>query len=306
MDVIENWNLLNARMQSENPQMISKLLQVHMGAFDDLRKSGHLLKVGEKKVSEIAPLISPEERLELIAQIGSSLVNITGDMFSKTMKIKLADSFPNCIFIFIAAVLENLDGSLNVAFPDKKMKCTCVYDTAAGKDDPLGKILPSLAEIFPWTEIVLQQNIIKPSPATKRTAIPQANAKTVFVAESVARIDTMRTGFTGKLIKGSICSKRDALTVTDGSGNVLCNEGIVLAIFADGHEIQKAEAGERIDEMCVAVEIPNGSYQGILLVGGYNHPSKEENSIQTDETRNNEHGKHQNIISKLFSKFKNN
>ena len=306
MDVIENWNLLNERMQSENPQMISKLLQVHMGAFDDLRKSGHLLNIGGKKVSEIAPLISPEERLELIAQIGSSLVNITGDMFTKTMKIKLADNFPNCIYILIAAILENLEGAINVILQDKKMIIQCVYDTIDGNNDPLGKILPSLAEIFTWVEIVPQPNTIKPAPAPKRPVITRENAKTVFVAESVARIDTMRTGFTGKLIKGSICSKRDALTVTDGSGNVLCNEGIVLAIFADGHEIQKVEAGERIDEMCVAVEIPNGSYQGILLVGGYNQPQKEENSVQSNATKEAAQEKQKNIISKLFSQFKNN
>ena len=43
---------------------------------------------------------------------------------------------------------------------------------------------------------------------------------------------------------------------------------MVLSIFANGGELDKAEEKQHIDEMCLAVEIPGGSYSGIFLVDG--------------------------------------
>lgn len=46
MDIIENWDLLNGRMKEEKPEMISKLLPIHMRMFNDLRNNRFSLKLG--------------------------------------------------------------------------------------------------------------------------------------------------------------------------------------------------------------------------------------------------------------------
>lgn len=267
MDIIENWNLLNERMKQENPELISSLFRIHMGAFDDLRKSGHLLKVNEKPVSKLAPIIQPQQRLELAGKIGRSLMEAQGDLFNKKFVIELADDFPNCIFIALAAIVENLEGSLNELYPDRKMSVVCEYDTIPGNGDPLGKILPLIEKCYSWVTVSTEVRQSTPPRAEAPRLIPKDKTTLIFVAHKVTKVDTMRTVFGGRLRRGEI-QKGDVLNVVDGSGRVICHEGIVLSIYVKGNKVNKVEVGEYVDEMCLSVEIPSGDYSGLLLVDG--------------------------------------
>jgi hypothetical protein len=167
MDIIENWNLLNERMKDKDPELIQSLFQIHMGAFDDLRKSGHLLNVNGKPVSALASTLQPQQRLELAGNIGQSLIHLQGefDLFNRRFSVQLADCYPNCIFIALAAILENLDGALNVRFPDKKMTVVCAYDTTSGNHDPLGQALPLIEKCYPWVIVSTEVHTSAPSAA---------------------------------------------------------------------------------------------------------------------------------------------
>lgn len=286
MDIIGNWNLLNSRMKEENNEMLSALMQVHMESFNDLRRSGHLLSMGEKKISEIAPTISPEERLQLIGAIGNSLVKRNqNNLFSWTMNIDLADAFPNCIFIAIAAILENLEGGINLILKDKKMVTTCIYTTTEGADDPLGKLLPLLAKAYSWVDLVCKKNTVKATEpqASQYADIQKAHA--VIKVESVTKVDVMRTAFSGVVARGEI-KTGDVLIVTDGNGQILCHEGVVLLLVADKHPVSEVKEQQRIDEMLVAVEIPKGTYNGLLLIDGKVN-SKNKMEDEKTETANN-------------------
>lgn len=267
MNIIENWNLLNERINGKDSKLTVSLLQIHMGAFDDLRKCGHMVEVDGKPVSELAPIISPQQRLELAGRIGRDLIQVKGDLFDTGFVIRMADAFPNCIFIALAALIENTSSEFNVMFSDKKMKVTCEYETAEGKDDPLGKILPKLEDCYSWISLSTEARQTEaPVPQSPRY-IPEAMTNLVFTADMCAKIDTMRTAFGGTVQRGSI-RKGDVLNVVDGYGKVLCHEGMVLAIYIGGKEVQQAEANQHIDEICLAVEIPAGKYNNILLVDG--------------------------------------
>lgn len=311
MDIIENWNFLNSRMKEENSEIIPELMQVHMESFNDLRKSGYLLSMGDKKISEIAPTISPEERLQLIGAIGNSLVKRNqNDLFSWTMNIDLADAFPNCIFIAIAAILENLEGGINLVLKDKKMVTTCIYSTTEGADDPLGKLLPLLSKIFSWVDIVCKKNTVKaPEPQVAQYADVE-KAHTVIKVESVTKIDVMRTAFTGVVAKGEI-KTGDTLIVTDGKGQILCNEGVVLLLVTDKHPVSAVKEQQRIDEMLVAVEIPKGTYNGLLLIDGkvssknktVDEKTEVANSLPKEENKEDSNEK-SGLFSFLKRKFK--
>ena len=307
MDIIENWNFLNSRMKEENSEIIPELMQVHMESFNDLRKSGYLLSMGDKKISEIAPTISPEERLQLIGAIGNSLVKRNqNDLFSWTMNIDLADAFPNCVFIAIAAILENLEGGINLVLKDKKMVTTCIYSTTEGANDPLGKLLPLLSKIFSWVDIVCKKNTVKaPEPQAARYADVQ-KAHVVIKAESVTKIDVMRTAFSGVVERGEI-KKGDALIVTDGEGKILCNEGVVLLLVTDKHPVSAVKEHKRIDEMLVAVEIPKGTYNGLFLISEKPTDTGKESNEITEQPKDcakadAEDNKKRGFFSKLFGK----
>ena len=267
MDIIENWDLLNDRMKEQKPQLIQRLSEIHMGAFDDLRRSGHMIKVGDKTVSQLAPTIEPEERLELAGKIGRSLIHADGNMFDKTFTIKSADCFPNGIFIALSAILENLDGSFDVLFPGKKMSIHCDYSTASENKDPLGQLLPILQECYPWIDLSIRKHTEKPSPAKPPRVISKEDSQLLFTAENIVKIDTARMAFIGNVERG-IIRKGDVLNAIDDSGKVLCPEGVVLLIVREGKIVEQAESGQHIDEMCLAMEIPSGDYRAILLVDG--------------------------------------
>lgn len=165
MDIIENWNLLNDRMKEEKPELIIKLFPIHMGMFDDLRNNRFSLKIGDKLLDEIIAGITPQQKMDLAADIGRSMICGSGDLFSKTFKIQNAEYFPNCIFIVIAAIIENLEGGFDSLYPDKKMKIDCCYEI--NKTDSLGNILPILEECYSWIELTINGKAAKKSESSE-------------------------------------------------------------------------------------------------------------------------------------------
>lgn len=269
MDIIENWNDLNSRIKNENPELVKKLFQIHMGAFEDLRRSGHMLDVNDKPVSELAPTLRPQERLALAGDIALSLISVQGDLslFNKSFLIELADYFPNCIFIVLTAILENLEGTINEVYPDKKVAVLCEYDTASGNNDPLGKVLPLIEDCYSWVSLSTEVHPTKAPESKPPRFIPIDQSSLFFISDQATKIDTMRTAFGGTIHRGNI-KKGDVLNVIDGTGKVLCHNGIVLKIYIKGQECNQADKNQHIDEMCLAVEIPAGDYPGIFLVDG--------------------------------------
>ena len=72
-EIIKNWNLLNKRMNEEKPTPVPALMKIHIGAFDDVRKNSNKLRMNGKSISEIAPTLSAEQRLELAGEIGRAM-----------------------------------------------------------------------------------------------------------------------------------------------------------------------------------------------------------------------------------------
>lgn len=267
MDIIENWNLLNSRISRETPEAAVDLVRIHMGAFDDLRKSGHMIKIDGKPVSHMTPIMPAEERLQLAGNIGRSQIDADIDPLNMKFVIQNADYFPNCIFIALAAIIENLDGGINTLIPDSKIPVNCDYETIDGNNDPLGKILPLLERYYPWISLsATEQKKEAPAPPPPR-CIPLESSHLLFKVETIAKIDTMRTCFSGTVIRGSIHTG-DILNIVDTSGKVLCPEGTVLLMAADMKKIDQVPEKQHVDELLLSAEIPPGSYNGILLAEG--------------------------------------
>lgn len=267
MDIIRNWNHLNSRIKKENPELVKKLFQIHMGCFDDLRRSGHMIKASGKPVSELAPMIQPQERLILAGNIGQNLVKPQGDLFNMELSIDLADYFSNCIFIALTAMLEDMREKIHVMYPDKRVAVVCKYETASGNNDPLGKVLPLVEQCFSWVSLTSEVHLSGPVKTSPPRYISRDQSSLFFTSDKVTKIDTMRTVFAGTIRRGSI-QKGDVLNVTDSTGKVLCHEGIVMKIYVKGQEYNRVNENQHIDEMCLAVEIPNGDYPGIFLIDG--------------------------------------
>ena len=305
MDVIENWNFLNNRIKEKNEDMIPPLMQVHMEAFNDLRRSGHLLSVNGKSISEIASTVSPDERLQLIGQIGNSLVKRSQEnMFSINMKIDLADNFPNCIFITVAAILENLEGGIELMLNGEKMTITCEYNTVEGADDPLGKLLPILMNVYTWVDIVCKPSVKEPIQQQPKY-VDVLKASKIVKVKSVTKIDVMRTVFSGTVMRGKVCVG-DILVITDEAGKLLCNEGIAKVIVLNQKTVAEVNERQEIDEILVTVEIPQGTYNGLYLIGKerteQNKKSNEE-AITDDKIAKKENDKNNNgFFTRLFKK----
>ena len=110
MDIIENWRVLCDRMKEHDTDLVVKLAKIHMGVFDELKKYGYLILIGEKPVSELVYQIHAEERLQLAGEIGSRLTEVEGKIFPERFTVMNADCFPGCAFLYISAFLEYLTG----------------------------------------------------------------------------------------------------------------------------------------------------------------------------------------------------
>lgn len=300
MDILENWNSLNSRMKNR-PELINALFPIHMGMFDDLRKNGHRLKKNGSSLSELAAGLEAEEKMQLAVQAGQYLIKGSGTLYEKTFVIEYADYFPNCIFIVLAAILENLDGAFDVTHPDKKMKILCRYETVSGSGDPLGKILPVLEKCYPWIALRIEKGEKAPTKTEERI-IPHESSSTVFIADSINKIDTMRTVLSGTVNKGRI-SIKDVMNITDGSGRVLGPQGAVIAIFSQNKSLSAVSAGQKVDELLIATEIPSGDYRGVLLVDGDRKLSGEDGGSEEDSTGKEDPAAKESKLKKLFLKL---
>ena len=273
METYDNWQRLNARMKEEDAAATVPLFQIHMGAFDDLRKNGHRIQADGKPVSVLAPTLSAQDRFQLACSIGRSLIDaqagIVNGGFAETCAVRQADFFPHCIAIALGAILEGL----HPGQPVQKTAVLVEYETFKGNGDPLGQLLPGLEPCFPWAVFRVEAKETDPPAPAPAAFLPLDKMKTLFRADGLQKIDTGRASFSGTLLRGSV-RKGDVLNVTDARGQRLCPPGVVLDILLkdrveEGRPVvEKAgvlTAGMQADSLFVAVEVPRGSYQGILL-----------------------------------------
>ena len=266
-ELVENWNLLNSR-EKNNKELVQCLFQIHIGAFDDLRIGGNFLTAGDKKISELAAIVDAQQRFHIAVTLGRAMIEVQGkpELFHKCFTIKTADLVPNCIFIALAAMIENLEGAINRLYPDKKMEVVCEYETISGLDDPLGKLLPLIEKCYPWVTLTTKTVVKEPKPNVPRY-IPNEKTSLLFFVDRVQKIDTMRTCFSGTIQRGTI-REGDVLNVIDNFGKVLCPEGVVRGIYTkEGMRLEAAQ-GMHIDELLLTTEIPVGDYSSIFLVDG--------------------------------------
>ena len=272
MDVLQSWKNLNARMADENAAAIPGLFQVHMGVFDDLRKNGHRITVDGQRASVLASALRPEERLALACRIGRDLIEaqtgIVNGGFAEICAVQQADFFPHCVTMALGAMLEEMRPGPS----GMKMTVLCSYETFMGNDDPLAAVLPALAPCFPWAAFQLDAARRAP-PQTAVKMISLDRQGTLFRADRVTRVDVARTAFSGSVIRGEI-RQGDLLQVTDEAGRELCPPGNVLAIYlkdrVEAGKVlsEKAESllpGRHADSLLAAVDLPQGTGQGILL-----------------------------------------
>ncbi len=265
-ELVENWNLLNSR-EKNNKELVQCLFQIHTGAFDDLRIGGNFLTAGDTKISEIAAIVDAQQRFQIAVALGRAMIEVQGkpELFHKCFTIKMADLVPNCIFIALAAMIENLEGAINRLYPDKKMEVVCEYETISGLDDPLGKLLPLIENCYPWVTLTTKAVVKEPKPDVPRY-IPNEKTSLAFFGDRIRKIDTMRTCFSGTIQRGTI-REGDVLNVIDNFGKVLCPEGVVRGIYTKGMRLEAA-LGMHIDELILTTEIPVGDYSSIFLVDG--------------------------------------
>ncbi len=273
MDVRENWDQLNRRIKKEHEAMIPDLFKIHMGAFEDLRKNGHMITANGQPVNILAHTITPDERFTLACQIGRSLIDAhsgtVDGRLAEICTIQKADFFPNCIAIALGAILENI----HPGPPGMNMTVVCQFDTFNGSDNPLERNLSVLKTCFPWAVFLLKPIKKEPPQPVSVPVFPLNQMNTLFHADGVAKIDTARTSFSGKVVRGEI-REGDVLNVTDGGGRQICPPGVVQAIFLKdrvedgkvvGEQCRVLSKDQHADSLLVAVEIPKGSYQGIIL-----------------------------------------
>lgn len=288
MNVVNNWNSLNSRMKEKDKKVIAGLFQIHMGAFDDLRKNGHRITADGQPASILAATLEPKDRFSLACQIGRSLiVGTTGSInnaFAEICTIQHADLFPNCIAIALGAMLENI----HPGPPEGKMPVMFIYEKIKGNNDPLIEKLRALEPCFPWADFRMNvKEKERPIPA-QAPVLPLDQMTALFKADDVFKIDLGRTGFSGNVIHGEI-HKGDILTVTDASGKQICPPGIVMDLSikdrVENNKVisEKAEIvtdGQHLDCLLLAVEIPQGDYNGIMLCHKNEH-KKESKSDQS-------------------------
>lgn len=262
MDIVGNWQLLLGRIN--NAELQKQLLQIHMGAHDELRRAGNAIKANGRTVSEIAAEMKPEQRIHLIGDIGRSMINASGDILDQEFRINAADILPNCIFIALAAIIENLEG-IQMLHGGNKHPIKCVYETVSAYGDPFGKLLPVLGQCYDWIEIKTEVTTKEPPAPPKPRYVNADDAKVLFQATGCARIDVMRTVFKGQVKRGTI-RKAGRVYLIDASGRVITGPGIVLTMFSERSEISEAAEGKTVDELCVTLEIPKGTYDGLFLV----------------------------------------
>lgn len=128
----------------------------------------------------------------------------------------------------------------------------------------------------------------------------------VVRADPVTKIDVIRTVFLGMLVKGKI-AVGDVLNVTDGTGRILCNEGVVMKIIMDKRSVSEVKEQQQIDEILVAVEIPKGTYNGLFLIDGkltLKSKTEDEKTEASNNLPKEENKKDNNEKSGLFSLFK--
>lgn len=266
MNIIENWKLLITRTQSERSEMNEYLFKTHMGAFDELRANGNKYRLNGKLISQITNGMTGEDKLELIADICRQFVSIDGDIFEKHFKIINADEFPNGIYMVISSILEELDGSFNVVYPERKMTLFFAYETCDGGIGTLGEKLDMLKSYYPWVEVNLNVSKTEKDETANNNYVEINEYKTVFIAEKVQIISEMRTSYTGRLLRGGF-SVNDTVVLTDGKGFIITPQCSVLGIYTtNGEKVTSITASGILYEVVLSNQPVKGDYNGLLLL----------------------------------------
>ena len=273
MHVRENWNRLCAQMKDKNPEISQAIFRIHMSAFDDLRKNGHRITANGQPASIVAASLPPNERFTLVCDLGRQMITastaVINGRFGEKCVIRYADHFPHCIFIGLAAIL----GGIGSGMPGQKLPVTCEYETEEGSGDPLGALLPTLQACFPWAEVRQCAHAVKARAQAPAPTLSPNGMEALFVVNGAQRVDVGRASFSGTVTRGCI-RKSDVLHVADRSGRQIAPDGLVMAIYpkdrADGgktraEEADSAQAGQHVDSLLLATEMPVGSFNGILL-----------------------------------------
>ncbi len=155
MDVMRNWEKLNARMKEENKELAAKLFDIQSRAMNELIESGSLLAISGETVRQLAARKSPKERYELTGEVGRYLVDFKpGEgLGNYTMKLSDADAFSGCAAIAMAAIIENFNGKV------KKMKINCRYSTRADAGDRMGQFIETVSACYPFAELNADKTI---------------------------------------------------------------------------------------------------------------------------------------------------
>jgi hypothetical protein len=273
LNIRKRWDDLNARMNEENKDAAPGLFQIHMGAFDDLRKNGHRVMADGKPASVLAATLDPQSRLSLACTIGRRLVSAHGGTDHGNPAIicvtDQADFLPNCAAIGLAAILQ----SLHPGLPGTKLVVCCSYDTFTGNGDPFGKNLKTLALCFSWAEFRVQPAEKEPPRPAEAPVLPLDRMAVLFRADGVFKIAPGRTGFSGTVLRGEI-RKGDILTVTDGRGQQIFPSGVVMNLalkdrFENGKAVSETSEtvtpGQHLDCLLLGAELPKGTYNGMML-----------------------------------------
>ena len=138
----------------------------------------------------------------------------------------------------------------------------------------MGALLPTLQACFPWAEVRQCAHAVKARAQVPAPTLSPNGMEALFVVNGAQRVDVGRASFSGTVTRGCI-RKGDVLHVTDRSGRQIAPDGLVMAIYpkdrADGgktraEEADSAQAGQHVDSLLLATEMPVGSFNGILLV----------------------------------------
>ena len=262
MDTIKNWKALLESMKTRDPGVEQRLEEIQAGTIAEMRK-------WSKKASSPDSGPGTEQDLMLAAVLGMAMVQPQGSGRPTNLAILCPEKVPNCIFMTVSAILEEMDHSAADLLQQSggKWPVICSYALPDEMSSPLEKMLPLLEQCYPWCSMDVRPIRKKPGQSTPEGYIPLDSSGLLIDTDTVSALDFTQMTFSGRVQRGCI-RKGDKVNAVDASGKILCPEGKVLALYAGAEEISQAEKNEYVDKICVAIEIPDGDYVGVFLVDG--------------------------------------
>jgi hypothetical protein len=122
MDTVENYDLLKSRLErEENRTALLDLIVIYNSAVNEMHKysSNFTLSGDSSPIAVRLPSMSAYGKRELLFTIGSScILDVKMDsILQTTLEMCNISYFPNCAMLYLIAMAENLDGSVNTMMP---------------------------------------------------------------------------------------------------------------------------------------------------------------------------------------------